>query len=175
MAERPFLGRLEMTSLNKVMLIGNLGRKFELRFTGKGLAIAKSSLATNSRKQTAEGKWATETQWHQIVILKDLAILSSEKFVKGQSVMVEGTIKYSSYENAQGVTIPTTQILVSSITPFGVSPAKHADAAAAPASESSEDPAPPPDSGGPHDEWLDEYDRTHLATGLRPTLNARMQ
>jgi single-strand DNA-binding protein len=160
-----------MTSFNKVILIGNLGSMFELRYTGTGVPVASNSLATNSRRKTPDKNWVTDTAWHQIVILKDLALFASEKFTKGQSVMVEGSLKYSHFFNDKGEKVPRTQIVVSSITPFGMQVGKsHLPEKSDQAGESDGTPLPNAPAQE-HSDWLAKYDATPLATGFRPRLN----
>jgi single-strand DNA-binding protein len=86
-------------SLNKVMLIGNLGRDPELRFTPSGVAIATFTLATNEAWKDTEGNLQERTEWHNIVAWRKLAEFCGEWLKKGRKVFVEGRIQTRSYDD----------------------------------------------------------------------------
>ncbi|HEV3037792.1 MAG TPA: single-stranded DNA-binding protein [Candidatus Angelobacter sp.] len=88
-------------SLNKVMLIGNLGKDPEVKFTPSGMAVAKFSLATNERFKDKAGEWQDRTEWHNIVAWQRLAEIVGEYVKKGSKVYIEGRIQTSSWEDKQ--------------------------------------------------------------------------
>ena len=86
-------------SLNKVMLIGNLGRDPELRYTTSGTAVATFTLATNDSWKDADGNMQERTEWHNIVAWKKLAEICGEWLKKGKKVYIEGRIQTRSYDD----------------------------------------------------------------------------
>ena len=96
--------------VNKVILIGNLGRDPELTYTPSGLAVTRFSLATTESRKNAEGEWVDSTEWHRIVLFGKTAEAAGQYLSKGQSVYIEGRISYGSYEK-DGVTHKTTDII----------------------------------------------------------------
>jgi len=86
-------------SLNKAMLIGNLGRDPEVRFTPSGVAIATFTLATNEAWKDAEGNLQERTEWHNIVAWRKLAEFCGEWLKKGRKIYVEGRIQTRSYDD----------------------------------------------------------------------------
>lgn len=91
-------------SLNKVFLIGHVGRDPEVRTTQNGTKVANTSIATNWGKDGSE-----RTDWHRIVFWSRLAELAGEYMKKGDRAYIEGRIVYDSYEK-DGVTIPTVEV-----------------------------------------------------------------
>lgn len=86
-------------SLNKVMLIGNLGKDPELRYTSGGVAVATFSLATNESWKDQDGNLQERTEWHNIVAWKKLAEICGEWLKKGKKVYIEGRIQTRSYDD----------------------------------------------------------------------------
>jgi len=86
-------------SLNKVMLIGNLGKDPEVKFTPSGMAVAKFTVATNERFKDKSGEWQDRTEWHSIVAWQRLAEIVGEYLKKGQKVYIEGRLQTSSWED----------------------------------------------------------------------------
>ena len=87
-------------SLNKVMLIGNLGKDPEVKYTPGGMAVAKFSLATSSRsKDKSSGDWVDHTEWHNIVVFDKLAGIAGEYLKKGGKVYIEGRLQTRSWED----------------------------------------------------------------------------
>ena len=78
-----------MASLNKVMLIGNLGRDPEIRHTQAGSAVVILSVATNERWDTTEGEKAGRTEWHRVITFGKLAEICGEHLAKGRTVYIE--------------------------------------------------------------------------------------
>ncbi len=86
-------------SLNKVMLIGNLGKDPELRYTASGVPVATFSLATNESWKDQDGNLQEKTEWHNIVAWKKLAEICGEWLKKGKKVYIEGRIQTRSYDD----------------------------------------------------------------------------
>ena len=86
-------------SLNKVMLIGNLGKDPELRYTTSGVAVATFSLATTDSWKDQDGNMQERTEWHNIVAWKKLAEICGEWLKKGKKVYIEGRIQTRSYDD----------------------------------------------------------------------------
>ena len=97
-------------SLNKVILIGNLGKDPELKMLPSGQAVANFSLATTESWKNAQGERQSKTEWHQISIFGKLAETAEKWLRKGQSLMVEGRINYREYTDQQGAKRTATTI-----------------------------------------------------------------
>jgi single-strand DNA-binding protein len=90
-----------MKSVNKVILIGNLGKDPEVKYTQGGMAVAKFSLATNDRFKDKEGQWQDRTEWHNIVAFQRLAEIVGEYLKKGGKVYIEGSLRTSSWDDKE--------------------------------------------------------------------------
>ncbi len=102
-------------SVNKIILVGNVGRDPEVRETSSGTKVANLSLATNARASGGDGDADREkTHWHRLTLWDRLALLAEEYVRKGDRVYVEGRLEYDSYER-EGVTIPTAEVNVREI------------------------------------------------------------
>src|SRR5579872_5554734 len=88
-------------SVNKVILIGNLGKDPEVKYTPSGTAVAKFSLATNERFKDKSGEWQDRTEWHNIVAWQRLAEIIGEYVKKGSKIYIEGRLQTSSWEDKQ--------------------------------------------------------------------------
>ncbi len=109
-----------MKSLNKVMLIGNLGTDPELRHTASGQAVASFSLATNERWVGRDGGQAQErTEWHRIVVWGKLAEICNEYLRKGRQVYLEGRIQTREWQDKQGAKRYTTEIIAQDMVMLG--------------------------------------------------------
>lgn len=89
-------------SLNKAVLIGNLGSDPEIRTTGSGTKVAQFSLATSRSWKSASGEQQEKTEWHRIVCWDKLADIVERYLRKGSQVYIEGEIEYRSYEAKDG-------------------------------------------------------------------------
>jgi len=87
-----------MSSLNKVQLIGNLGKDPELKFTPSGVAVATFSIATSEKWKDQEGNAQEKTEWHNIVAWRKTAEICGEYLKKGSKVYVEGKLETTPYE-----------------------------------------------------------------------------
>jgi len=90
-------------SLNKVMLIGNLGRDPELKATPSGQALARFSVATTETWKNPQGEKQSKTEWHNIVVWGKQAEVAEKFLRKGKQVLIEGRIQYREYTDQAGV------------------------------------------------------------------------
>src|SRR5688572_2475494 len=101
-----------MASVNKVILIGNLGRDPEVRYAPSGSAICNVTLATSRNwKDKTSGEKQEETEWHRVVFRDRLAEIAGEYLKKGRPVYVEGRLKTRKYNDKDGVEKYTTEIV----------------------------------------------------------------
>ncbi len=98
--------------MNKVMLIGNVGKEPEVRYVDKGMAVARLSLATTERGYTlANGTQVPDrTDWHYVVLWRKLAEIVEKYVHKGDKLYIEGRIRYTSFNDKQGVKHNMTEI-----------------------------------------------------------------
>jgi single-strand DNA-binding protein len=101
-----------MASVNKVILIGNLGRDPEVRYAPSGSAICNVTLATSRQwKDKTSGEKQEETEWHRVVFYDRLAEIAGEYLKKGRPVYVEGRLKTRKWTDKDGVEKYTTEIV----------------------------------------------------------------
>ena len=100
-------------SLNKVMLIGNLTRDPELRYTSKGTAVCSFGLATNRSWTTEQGEKKEDVSFHRAVAWDKLAEICSQLLFKGRRVYVEGRLQTRQWEDQSGASRQTTEIVIS--------------------------------------------------------------
>jgi len=108
-----------MASVNKVILVGNVGRDPELRYTQGGQPVASFSIATNERFKDKDGNWKDRTEWHRIVAWARLAEICGEYLRKGSQVYVEGRIQTRDWEDKEGNKRQTTEIVALSMQMLG--------------------------------------------------------
>ena len=106
-------------SVNKVILVGNLGKDPELKHTSGGTAVATMTVATNERFKDKSGEWQDRTEWHNVVLWQRLAEIAAEYLKKGRSVYVEGRLQTRSWEDKQGQKRYTTEIVASDLVLLG--------------------------------------------------------
>jgi single-strand DNA-binding protein len=104
-------------SLNKVMLIGNLGRDAETRFTTNNLSVTSFTLATTNSYKGKDGNWVNDTTWHNIVSF-NLSDYFKENLKKGRKVYVEGRISKRDYTDKEGIKRYTTEVVSERIIPL---------------------------------------------------------
>ena len=112
-----------MAGVNKVILVGNLGKDPEVRYLDNGVAVANFSLATTESYKNKEGERVSQTEWHNIVLWRGLAEVAEKWLKKGSSVYVEGKIRTRKWEDKEGVTRYSTEILGDNMTMLGGKPA----------------------------------------------------
>jgi len=100
-----------MPNKNLVILVGHLGADPEIQYSSGGTAICNFSLATSWGKKKDDGTWDNFTDWHKVVCFSAVAEKVGEKAQKGMAVMVEGSIRYESWEDDQGVKKYMTKIM----------------------------------------------------------------
>ena len=89
-------------SLNKAMLIGNLGKDPELRFTPSGRAVARFPVATSEQWTDQQGQRQDRTEWHNVVVWGKQAETCGQYLAKGRQVFIEGSIRTRQYDEATG-------------------------------------------------------------------------
>ena len=100
-----------MASLNKVMLIGNLGKDPEVRYTTSGTAVASFSLATSEKFKNKSGEWEEKTEWHNVTLWARLAEIAGEYLSKGKTVYIEGRLQTRKWQDRDGKDRYTTEIV----------------------------------------------------------------
>ena len=104
-----------MASVNKVILVGNLGRDPELRYTAGGQAVTNFTLATNERFTDKQGAKQERTEWHRIVAWGRTGELCAQYLSKGRSVYIEGRLQTREWEDKEGQKRRTTEIVAGTV------------------------------------------------------------
>jgi single-strand DNA-binding protein len=139
-----------MAGINKVIIVGNLGRDPEVSYTGSGAAVAKFSVATSETwKDKNTGEKKERTEWHRIVAWDKLGEICGKYLAKGRQVYVEGKLQTRSYEDKEGVKRYTTEIVAQDVQFLGGS-RDAADSGRMSGGNALREPAGP--AGGPPDE-----------------------
>ena len=100
-----------MAAVNKAIILGNLGRDPEVRYTSDGNAVTTFSVATTETRKDRDGNSQEHTEWHRIVVFGRLAEVCGEYLAKGRSVYVEGSIRTRSWDDREGNKRYTTEIV----------------------------------------------------------------
>jgi single-strand DNA-binding protein len=129
-------------SINKVILIGNMGQDPELRYTSAGVAVATFTLATNESWKDQDGNAQERTQWHNLVAWRKLAEICGEYLKKGSRIYVEGRLQYRTYDDKNGVKRYVTEIVLDQMMMLDSKGAGQSGGSAAPS-------APPVEESGP--------------------------
>ena len=109
-----------MASVNKVILIGNLGRDPETRYTADGAAITNITIATSDRwKDKASGEMKESTEWHKVAFFGRLAEIAGEYLKKGRPVYVEGRLRTRKWQDKEGQDRYTTEIVAENMQMLG--------------------------------------------------------
>jgi single-strand DNA-binding protein len=108
-----------MASVNKVILVGNLGRDPEVRYMPSGDAVANIALATSSKYKNKAGEMVEETEWHRVSFFGRQAEIVGEYLKKGRSVYIEGRLKTRKYTDKDGVEKYATDIIASEMQMLG--------------------------------------------------------
>ncbi len=106
-------------SLNRIIIIGNLTRDPELKYTPAGTAVCTFGVATNRSWTTADGQTKEETQYHRVVAWQKLAELCSKLLTKGKKVFLEGRMTYRTYTGKDGVQRTVAEIVMDDFIVFG--------------------------------------------------------
>jgi single-strand DNA-binding protein len=108
-----------MASVNKVILVGNLGRDPEVRYLPSGDPVANVTIATSSKYKSKTGELVEETEWHRVTFFGKLAEIVGQYLKKGRSVYVEGRIKTRKYTDKDGVEKFATDIIANEMQMLG--------------------------------------------------------
>jgi len=108
-----------MAGINKVILIGNLGKDPEIRYLEGGVAVVNFSLATTEVYKDKNGKKVESTDWHKIVAWRGLAEVAHQYFKKGMQVYVEGKLRTKSWTDKEGNKQFSTEIVADNIVMLG--------------------------------------------------------
>ncbi|HIJ80292.1 MAG TPA: single-stranded DNA-binding protein [Desulfuromonadales bacterium] len=100
-----------MASLNKAIIIGNLGKDPEIRATPSGQSVATFSVATSEKYKNKSGEMVEQTEWHKVVLWGRLADIAQQYLVKGKTVYIEGRIQTRKWEGKDGHDRYTTEIV----------------------------------------------------------------
>lgn len=101
--------------INKVILIGNLGRDPEVRRLENGAVVAKFSVATNENWRDKNGEWQKSTEWHEVVAWRHLAERAERDLKKGKQVFVEGKLTHRKYQDKEGNDKYITEVVASTL------------------------------------------------------------
>lgn len=104
-------------NLNKVLLIGNVGRDPDIQTTSAGTKVAHVSLAT-SRRIPRGDEFEQRTEWHRLTLWEGLADIAADYVRKGDRIYIEGRLEYGSFQK-NGVTVPTTEVVVRELVLLG--------------------------------------------------------
>ncbi len=110
---------ITMGSLNKVMLIGNLGKDPDVRAIPSGVKVASFSIATSENYTTKDGQKVDKTEWHNIVLWRGLAEIAEKYLHKGTQVYIEGRLQTRSWDDQNGNKRYTTEIIGDSMVMLG--------------------------------------------------------
>ena len=128
-----------MAGVNKVILVGNLGKDPEVRYLDNGVAVANFSLATTENYKNKEGERVSQTEWHNIVLWRGLAEVAEKWLKKGSLVYVEGKIRTRKWEDKDGNNRYSTEILGDNMTMLGGKPSSDNPVEVAPATDKEDD------------------------------------
>lgn len=117
-----------MKGLNKVILLGNLGKDPEVKYTTSGKAVAKLALATNEKRKNKDGEYEEHTEWHNVIFWEKLAEIVEKYLKKGSKIFVEGRIQTRSWEK-DGEKKYMTEIVGSDLVMLDSAPEKQASTA----------------------------------------------
>ncbi|MEL6969734.1 MAG: single-stranded DNA-binding protein [Bacteroidota bacterium] len=99
--------------VNRVILIGNLGRDPEVRRLENGAVVAKFSVATNENYKDKSGEWQSQTEWHDVVVWRNLAERAESQLKKGSQIYLEGKLTHRSWQDKDGNNRRTTEVVAS--------------------------------------------------------------
>ena len=106
--------------VNKVILLGNLGKDPEVKYTQSGMAVARFSLATTERAKDKDGNWQDKTEWHNLVAFGRTAEVAGEYLKKGRTIYIEGALRTSSWDDKEsGQKKYRTEVIVNDLVMVG--------------------------------------------------------
>ncbi|APG27750.1 single-stranded DNA-binding protein [Syntrophotalea acetylenivorans] len=106
-------------SVNKVILVGNLGKDPELRYTASGTAVCNFSIATTESYKDRDGNRQEKTEWHNIVVWRQLAEICGKYLAKGKQIYIEGKLQTRKWEDRDGNPRYTTEIVADQMQMLG--------------------------------------------------------
>ena len=101
--------------LNKVMLIGNLGRDPEVRESASGVKVGNLNVATTDRRRNADGEWSEVTEWHRVVVFGRTAENCEQYLSKGRQVYVEGRLQTRKWTDKDGIDKYSTEVVADTV------------------------------------------------------------
>jgi len=148
-----------MASVNKVIIVGNLGRDPETRYATSGSAICNITVATSRQwKDKTTGEKKEETEWHRVVFYDRLAEIAGEYLKKGRPVYVEGRLKTRKWQDKEGQDRYTTEIVADRMQMLGSREGSNAAVAAEPSERSAEARGAAKTGGAPAKKNVDDLD-----------------
>lgn len=102
-------------SVNKVILVGNLGKDPEMRYTNTQTAVARFSIATSEKRKDQTGNWVDQVEWHNVVTFGKTAENCSNYLKKGRQVYIEGRIQTRKWQDKEGKDRYTTEIIANTV------------------------------------------------------------
>ena len=129
-----------MAGINKVILVGNLGKDPEVKYLEGGIAIAKFPLATTENIKDKNGQKQEQTEWHNIVLWRGLAEIAEKYLKKGQTIYLEGKIRSRSYDDKDGNKRYITEIVGETMQMLGKKPESGESASGNASITSTQDP-----------------------------------
>lgn len=136
-----------MASVNRVTLIGNLGKDPEMRFMPNGDAVCNFSIATTENWKDKNGQKQEKTEWHNIVIYRKLAEIAGEYLKKGQPVYIEGRLQTRKWQDKDNNDRYTTEVIADQMQMLGNKTTSEHGAGSAPKNQGAGAGAVPPDGG----------------------------
>lgn len=133
-----------MASVNKAIIVGNLGKDPEMRYLPNGDAVASITVATTEKWKDKNGDQTAETEWHQVSFFGKLAEIASQYLKKGSAVYIEGSIKTRKYTDKNGVEKYATGIKATSLQMLGGKEQGEAPRQAAPQRQQAQTKSQPP-------------------------------
>jgi single-strand DNA-binding protein len=133
-----------MASVNKAILIGNLGRDPEIRYTPSGQAVASFTIATTDKWRDKDGQMQERTDWHNIVCWGRQAEIANQYLKKGRPVYIEGRIQNRSYDDKEGNKRYISEVIVQRLQFLGGKPGE--------STAQQETPEAPPETAGEEDD-----------------------
>ena len=102
-------------TVNKVILVGNLGQRPELRTTGSGLSVSSLRIATSDRRKGQDGQWTDLTEWHSVVVFGNQAENCAKFLDKGRQVYVEGRLQTRKWQDKEGKDRWSTEVIANTV------------------------------------------------------------
>lgn len=130
--------------INKVTLVGNLGRDPEVRRLDNGVVVAKFPVATNESYKDKSGEWQTQTEWHDVVVWRQLAERAERDLKKGKLVYIEGKLTHRKYTDQNNIDRYVTEVVGNMLRIL-----ERSERSSSPGQFPGEQDAPPSDSSSP--------------------------